>query len=93
MDDCNCGKTALKDNNGFNNLQTPQNTQSNRKAAGALKSPEGIPAYPRINCAPAHVLDAEFGFTRKLAAAPRAVIARINRETKRISSVAAMKIS
>jgi hypothetical protein len=52
MDDCNCGKNALKDNNEFNGLQTPKNTQSNRKPAGALKRPGAIPSLPQDELRP-----------------------------------------
>jgi hypothetical protein len=39
---------------------------------------------PRMNCVPQCVLDAEVGFTRKLAPAPKQVIADINRKTKQL---------
>jgi len=44
-----------------------------------------------MNCAPRCVLDAEIGFTRKLAPAPKHVIAEINRQTIELNRLEAFR--
>jgi hypothetical protein len=48
-------------------------------------------SIPRMNCAPRHVLDAEFGFTRKLEPAPKRVLAEINRQTVELNRIEAFR--
>jgi hypothetical protein len=74
-----------------NGLPEPKTAKSTKTDMGALKRSEGTPAYPRINFAPARVLDTEFGFSRKLTPAPSNVIARINRESIRLQRLEAFR--
>jgi hypothetical protein len=70
---------------------SPKIAKENQRPIMAKTALSVTASIPRMNCAPRHVLDAEFGFTRKLAPAPARVLAEINRQTKELNVIEAFR--